>query len=144
MTQRNESHILPFFSQDLFNLVLDVERYPEFLPWCLACRIRERGEGYFIADLAVGYKFFRETFRSKVTYQDGIKIQVDYLSGPFHHLKNEWVFTPLSDSETQVDFMIDFEFKSGLLQAAIQPLFDAAFLKMFDAFSKRAGEVISA
>lgn len=64
----------------------------------------------------MGYKFF--LFRSKVTYQEGIVIQVEYLSGSFHHLKNEWVFTPLSEAETQVDFMIDFEFKNGLLQAA--------------------------
>lgn len=141
MTQRKESHILPYPAQDLFQLILDVERYPEFLPWCLACRIREKVEGYFIADLAVGYQFFRETFRSKVTYEEGISIQVEYLTGPFQYLKNEWSFTPLSPQETQVDFMIDFKFKNALLQAAIQPVFDGAFLKMFEAFSNRARQL---
>ncbi|MEB3703028.1 Type II toxin-antitoxin system RatA family toxin [Candidatus Bealeia paramacronuclearis] len=141
MIQRQESHILPYPFQNLYDLVLDVEKYPEFLPWCLACKIREKGDDFFVADLAVGYKFFRETFRSRVEFEINQKISVEYLSGPFQYLKNEWGFTPLSPTETQVDFMIDFEFKNRFLQKTIQPLFDAAFLKMFDAFSERAKNI---
>jgi|TARA_A100000171_G_C2112208_1_gene135675 coenzyme Q-binding protein COQ10 len=131
---------------DLFNLVADIESYPEFLPWCSGVRVRERktiGETeVVIADLLVSYKMFRERFRSRVTINRAARsIDVDYVNGPFKHLDNRWRFEPhpsKEDEETIVDFLVDFEFKSRTLERMVGGLFDRAVRKIVTAFFSRA------
>ncbi|MEQ9518744.1 MAG: type II toxin-antitoxin system RatA family toxin [Parvibaculum sp.] len=134
---------------DLFDLVADIETYPEFLPWCSGVRVRERKvEGdkeVVIADLLISYKMFRERFRSRVTIdRAALTIDVDYVNGPFKHLENRWRFEPhpsRESEETIVDFLVDFEFKSRTLERMVGGLFDRAVRKIVTAFFERADEL---
>lgn len=141
MGTKLHSHFLPYRPDQLYDLVVDVEKYPEFLPWCLGVRVVAKSDKDIVADLIVGYKFFRETFRSKVHLTPKTRIDVEYINGPFHHLNNHWVFKEGPNSGTNVDFFIDFQFKSSFFQSATQMVFESAFDKMLDAFKKRAQEV---
>jgi coenzyme Q-binding protein COQ10 len=126
---------------DMFDLVADVERYPEFLPWCIACRIRQRdSESSFTADLVVGFKMVREQFTSRVTLDRPRGILVEYLQGPFEYLRNEWKFSP-APGGTKVEFFLSFEFRSKLLQALIGVLFEEAVRRMVGAFEGRAAQL---
>jgi coenzyme Q-binding protein COQ10 len=133
----------------MFALVADVERYPEFLPWCVALRIadrREEGEIEFLTcDMVVAYKVFREKFRSRVRL-DRAERQIDvvYVDGPFRSLKNDWAFRDSPHGGSVVDFSIEFQFRSPLLQATAQAVFERAFLKMLEAFIERARSVYGA
>ena len=144
MTTRLHTHSLPYTPEQLYDLVADIEKYPEFLPWCRAVRILSQSETELLADLSVGYKFFRETFRSRVHLTPKTRIDVEYINGPFHYLNNHWVFKKRADSGTDIDFFIDFEFKSKLFQSATQMAFEAAFDRMLSAFEARAREVYGA
>lgn len=141
MGTKLHTHFLPYRPDQLYDLVVDVEKYPEFLPWCLGVRVLSKSEKDLVADLIVGYKFFRETFRSKVHLTPKTRIDVEYINGPFHHLNNHWVFKDGPNSGTNVDFFIDFQFKNSFFQSATQMVFESAFDKMLDAFEKRAQEV---
>jgi len=118
-------------------LVADVEKYPEFLPWCVASRILSKSETEIVADLSVGYKLFRETFRSRVHLTPKSRIDVEYITGPFNSLNNHWTFRP-APGGTHVDFFIDFEFRNSLFQSATQQVFEVAFNQMLNSFEKRA------
>ncbi len=122
-------------------MVADVEKYPEFLPWCAAVRIVSRSETEVVADLSVGYKLFRETFRSRVHLTPKTRIDVEYITGPFHHLNNHWTFKEGSRGGTDIDFFIDFQFRSRLFQGATQMVFESAFNQMLNAFEKRAHQL---
>jgi len=138
MPEHRESRVLPYMPEQIYNLVADVERYPEFLPWCVACRINSRqSPTQFTADLAVGFKMVREQFTSQVTLTPTSHIQVQYLKGPFQHLNNEWSFTP-EGTGTRVDFFLTFEFRSKVLQKLIGVLFAEAVRRMVAAFEERA------
>lgn len=138
MPVHRETRVLPYSPAQVYHLVADVERYPEFLPWCVACRIKKReSEIAFIAELAVGFKMVREQFLSRVSLTPIEAISVEYLSGPFDHLRNTWKFTA-ADGGTSVDFYLSFEFKSRLLQALIGVLFEEAVHRMVSAFEDRA------
>ena len=132
---------LPYRPEQLFDLVADIERYPEFLPWCVACRITRREGNVVWGDLAVGFKMFRERFASRVTLARPARIDVEYIDGPFKFLKNHWAFLPEGQDATTIDFYIDFEFRSRVLAAAISPLFEEAVKRMVDAFERRAAVV---
>ena len=136
--QRRRLHYRP---EQLFDLVADIERYPEFLPWCVACRITRREGNVVLGDLAVGFKMFRERFASRVTLARPARIDVEYIDGPFKFLKNHWAFLPEGQDATTIDFYIDFEFRSRVLAAAISPLFEEAVKRMVDAFERRAAVV---
>lgn len=130
----------------MFALVADVERYPEFLPWCVALRIadrREEGEIEFLTcDMVAAYKVFREKFRSRVRLDRAERqIDVEYVDGPFRSLKNDWAFRDLLHGGSVVEFSIEFQFRSALLQATAQAVFEKAFLKMSEAFVERARSV---
>lgn len=140
MPTHAERRRLPYTPQQLYDLVADVERYPEFLPWCLAARIRRREGPVFFADLVIGFKMVRERFTSKVTLGEG-RVDVIYTEGPFHHLDNHWVFEAASDGGTDIDFYVDFEFRSKLLQKLIGALFNEAVRLMVAAFEKRARQL---
>jgi coenzyme Q-binding protein COQ10 len=137
MPTHAEKRILPYSEEQLFEMVADVRRYPEFLPWCVGARIVSRTDGELIADLTIGFKMFRETFRSQVTLERPHHVHVRYLTGPFRYLNNHWRFNPVPNG-TEVDFFVDFEFKSRLLQAVIGTVFNEAVRLMVRAFERRA------
>lgn len=136
-------------ASDMFALVADVERYPEFVPLCRDLKVRQReakGEGVeiVVADMTVAYKLVRESFRSRVTLdRPNLRILVEYLQGPFSHMQNRWTFRSLSESACEVEFFIDYEFKSRVLGMLMGAMFDAAFRRFAVAFEKRADEVYS-
>jgi len=136
--EHRETRVLPYTPEQIFGLVADVERYPEFLPWCVACRVVSRkSPEEFTADLAVGFRMVREQFSSLVTLSPYRHIQVHYLKGPFQHLTNEWTFAAVPEG-TRVDFFLSFEFRSRMLQALIGALFEEAVRRMVAAFETRA------
>ncbi len=127
----------------MFALVADVERYPEFLPWCVATRIRSRGENTFTADLIASFAALREQFTSRVILDPGLKtILIEYLDGPFEHLANRWTFNPC-EGGCEVDFEIDFRFRSKPLEALISGVFTRAVKKMTASFEERAHRLYS-
>ena len=133
-------------AEQMYSLVADVERYPEFLPLCEALKVRSRrerdGQTMLIADMTVGYKAIRETFTSQVLLKpEANEIDVQYLEGPFRYLNNLWHFVPAGPSACDVHFSIDYEFKSRILGALMGAMFDRAFRMFTDAFEKRADAI---
>jgi coenzyme Q-binding protein COQ10 len=132
---------------DMFDLVADVERYPEFVPLCGALKVRQRdptGEGVetVVADMSVSFKLVRETFRSRVTLdRPKLQILVEYLQGPFSHMQNRWTFKPTGERSCEVEFFIDYEFKSRTLGMLMGAMFDAAFRRFASAFEQRADKI---
>lgn len=137
MPTHAERRFLPYTDEQLFALVADVERYPEFLPWCIAARVRSREENVLVADLVIGFKMIREKFTSRVTLSPPHRIDVAYTHGPLHYLNNHWVFEPAPDG-CVIDFFVDFEFRSALLQKVMGALFNEAVRRMVGAFETRA------
>src|SRR6185437_10377184 len=111
MPKHAERRHLPYRADQLFDLVADVERYPEFLPWCTGARIRERTDNVIVADLLIGFRMVRERFTSRVTLNRPDRIDVAYSEGPFRYLENHWKFEPLSDGSCVIDFYVAFEFR---------------------------------
>lgn len=138
MPQHTEQRTLPYTPAQLFALVADIERYPEFLPWCIAARVRAQNKQEVTADLIIGYKAFREKFTSVVTLQEPESIVVRYESGPLAHLSNAWRFAPNAAGGCDLVFHVDFGFRSSLLGAMMDAFFDKAFRKMVAAFETRA------
>ena len=131
-------------ASDMFYLVADVERYPEFVPLCRALQVRKRipepeGVEIVIADMTVAYKLLRETFTSRVTLdRPSLQILVEYLQGPFSRMQNRWEFHPVAERACDVKFLIDYEFKSRALRLVMGAMFDAAFRRFAQAFEQRA------
>lgn len=141
MPTHAEKRHLPYTPEQLFNLVADVEKYPEFLPWCLACRITKQKEDTVYADLIIGYKMVREKFGSKVVLDRPDLIRVEYLSGPMKYLSNRWRFIREEDGSCTIDFYVDFEFKNMILQKLMGVFFNEAVRRMVQAFEKRAKDL---
>ena len=138
MTVHAEKRVIPYRPEELYALVADVTRYPEFLPWCMAARIREQDERALTADLIIGFQMFRERFTSYVDLNpEQYEINVKYAEGPFRYLSNSWRFLPHPDG-CEIDFYVDFEFNSRLLQSVIETLFTEAVKRMVKAFEDRA------
>ena len=137
MPTHAEKRFLPYSQDQLFNLVADIEKYPEFLPWCIGIRVKQREGNTIRADLMVGFKMVREKFTSEVTLSAPDRIDVVYLDGPFRYLTNHWKFEP-KDGGCEIDFYIDFEFKSLLLRKLMGPLFNEAVRRMVGSFETRA------
>ncbi len=138
MPTHAEKRVLAYTPRQLFDLVADIEKYPEFLPWCLAARIREREGNRLAADMVIGFKMFRERFTSWVTLdREHCRIDVAYAHGPFKYLTNHWVFEE-HPRGCVIDFYVDFEFHSRLLQKLIEALFQEAVRRMVGAFETRA------
>jgi coenzyme Q-binding protein COQ10 len=133
--------------EQMFALVADVERYPEFLPMCKALTVRSRrerdGRSFLVADMTVGYKLVRETFTTQVYLRPEENwIDVQYVDGPFRHLENRWLFLPVEDDKAcQVEFFIDYEFRNLMLGMMLRTMFDTAFHRFTDAFEQRADEI---
>ena len=135
-------------AEKMFDLVADIERYPQFVPLCQSLRVRKRSTGEedgretLVADMTVAYKLIHETFTSRVTLdKPSLKIAVAYLNGPFSHLDNRWTFKPTSETTCEVEFFIDYEFKSRILGVLMGAMFDAAFRRFAEAFERRADVV---
>jgi coenzyme Q-binding protein COQ10 len=143
MPTHAEERVLPYTPKQLFDLVADIERYPEFLPWCVGARIRERRPDLVVADLIIGFRMFRERFTSRVSLSPPGRIDVNYAEGPFRYLSNHWTFTSVAGG-CRVGFFVDFEFKSRLLQRLIEVLFSEAVRRMVGAFEKRARDLYGA
>lgn len=137
MPTHAEKKILRYSPEQMFDLVADVRRYPEFLPWCVGARVLSRNDEELIADLTIGFKMFRETFRSRVALDRPGHIHVAYENGPFRYLNNHWRFNPAPQG-CEVDFFVDFEFRSRILQMAIGVVFNEAVRLMVRAFERRA------
>jgi coenzyme Q-binding protein COQ10 len=138
MPRHAETRQLPYGPEQMFDLVADVARYGEFLPWVVAVRVREDGATEMIADLVVGFKGISERFTSKVNKDRPNHIHVDYLEGPLQHLTNDWTFRPDGQGGTLVDFCVDFAFKSRIFEMLAGQVFDRALRKMIGAFEERA------
>lgn len=138
MPRHTEKRVLPYAPGQVFDLVADIGRYPEFLPWCVGARIVRADETCVIADLLIGFKVFRERFRSKVDlHRERLAIDVAYVEGPMRYLENHWVFRDHPQG-CEIDFLVDFEFRSLILRKAIEPLFHEAVRRMVGAFEARA------
>ena len=138
MPRHSETRHLPYTPDQLFDLVADVARYDEFLPWVVAVRIRSSSETETVADLVVGFNAFKERFTSRVQKERARRICVDYIEGPLKYLHNEWRFEPAGDGGTNVHFSVDFAFKSRIFESLAGQMFDRALRRMIGAFETRA------
>lgn len=138
MPRHSETRRLPYSPDQMFDLVADVARYGEFLPWVVAVRVRSDTETEMVADLIVGFKALRERFTSRVRKERPHHIKVDYLEGPLKHLTNDWRFRPDGQGGTLVDFCVDFAFRNRLFETIAGQMFDTALRKMINAFETRA------
>ena len=147
MPQFSNTRAVRHSAADMFDLVADVERYPEFVPLCRELKVRKRipepeGVEVVVADMTVAYKFVRETFASRVTLdRPNLQILVEYLEGPFSHLENRWAFHPTGERTCEVEFFISYEFRSRTLGILMGSMFDVAFRRFAAAFERRADVV---
>lgn len=145
MPTHSEKRQLPYAPEQVYEVVAGVDRYPEFLPWCKAARItRREPDGSFEADLVIQFKMFRERFTSRVKVTPESAVDVEYVDGPFKYLVNRWRFLPAPGGGCTIDFFVDFEFRSRVLQALIGVLFNEAVRRMVGAFEGRAHQLYGA
>ena len=138
MPRHSETRHLPYTPEQLFDMVADVGRYDEFLPWVVAVRVRSSSATETIADLVVGFSAFKERFTSRVHKERPSRICVDYIEGPLKYLHNEWRFEPAADGGTDVYFSVDFAFRSRIFESLAGQMFDRALRRMTGAFEERA------
>ena len=136
-----ETRRLPYSAEQMFDLVADVGRYREFLPWVIATRVRSDNEHEMVADMVVGFKSLRESFTSRVKKDRPREIDVHYIDGPLRDLDNTWAFRPTADGGCEIDFSVDFTFKNRVFEKLAGQYFDRAFRKMVEAFEMRAAEL---
>jgi coenzyme Q-binding protein COQ10 len=147
MPQFSTKRLVRHAASDMFDLVADVDKYPQFVPLCSAIKVRSRaakseGVSVIVAEMTVAYKLIRQTFTSRVTLeQPNLKILVEYLDGPFSRLQNRWAFHATGENACEVEFFIAYEFKSRTLAMLMGAMFDTAFRRFAAAFEKRADEV---
>ena len=137
MPRHSETKFLPYTPEQLFDLVADIARYEEFLPWVVAVRVQSSSETETVADLVVGFNAFKERFTSRVTKERPNRLVVDYVEGPLKYLHNEWRFEA-AEGGTNVGFSVDFAFKSRIFEALAGQMFDRALRRMTSAFEQRA------
>jgi coenzyme Q-binding protein COQ10 len=141
MPGSRETRRLPYSCEQMFDLVADVARYDEFLPWVVATRVRSDSETEMVADMLVGFKAIREKFTSRVDKSRPERIEVHYLDGPLRDLDNSWTFRPTEDGGCEIDFAVDFTFRNAVFEAIAGQYFDRAFRKMVEAFERRADDL---
>jgi len=138
MPRHEEVRTLPYSRDQLYALVADVEKYPEFLPWCIGARVWKQTDKEICADLVIGFRIFREKFTSRVMLTPPDLIEVEYIKGPLKHLTNRWEFIAHEDGGCTIDFVVDFAFKNSLFEKLVGGLFTEAVHRMVMAFEKRA------
>lgn len=141
MPRHHETRALPYTPEQMFDMVADVGRYPEFLPWVTATRVRSDSPTEMVADMIVGFKGLRETFSSRVSKERPGHLRVDYLEGPLKHLNNDWKFAPDGKGGCEVEFCVDFAFKNRVFEMLAGQVFDRAVRKMVNAFEERAARL---
>ena len=137
MPHHEERATLHYSADELFAVVADVKDYPAFVPWCSGARLQREDEREIIAELVIGFGPFQESFTSQVTLDRPRQVLVRSVEGPLEHLTNTWTFTPTGDAATHVDFVIDFQFKSHLLDHVANGMFQEAATRMMSAFESR-------
>jgi len=143
MPKHSETRHLPYTAEQMFDLVADVRRYPEFLPWVSAMRVRQDGDTETVADMIVGFKGLRETFTSRVEKSRPERISVEYVDGPLKYLRNDWRFRP-EPGGCAVDFSVDFAFKNRVFEMLAGQVFGTALRRMIGAFETRAAALYGA
>ena len=138
MPKHRETRRLPWSAAEMFDLVADIGRYPEFLPWVQGMRVGPVHNGVVVADMIVGFRMIRERFTSRVTLDRPRTVHVDYLDGPMKHLFNDWTFRDAPDGGCEIDFAVDFEFRNKAFEKLAGLFFAQAFEKMVGAFVARA------
>lgn len=141
LPRHSETRLLPWTPEELFDLVADVRRYPEFLPWVAAVRVRSNEPGLIVADMSVGFKSLKESFTSRVELDRPARIHVDYISGPLKRLHNDWHFHTAEGGGTALEFHVDFEFRNKLFEKLAGTFFHEAFKRMVSSFEARAGKL---
>ena len=136
-----ETRRLPYSAEQMFDLVADVGRYGEFLPWVIATRVRSNSETEMVADMVVGFKAIRESFTSRVSKDRPNEIAVHYVDGPLSDLDNVWTFRAIDETTCEIDFCVDFTFRNRMFERLAGQYFDRAFRKMVQAFEMRAFEL---
>ncbi|MEB3414876.1 type II toxin-antitoxin system RatA family toxin [Alteriqipengyuania sp. WL0013] len=136
-----ETRRLPYSAQQMFDLVADVKRYPEFLPWVIATRVRSDSETEMVADMVVGFKAIREKFTSRVEKDRPEWLRVHYIDGPLRDLDNRWGFRDIGPGECEIDFCVDFAFRNPVFERLAGQYFDRAFRKLVGAFETRADQL---
>lgn len=144
MPRHAETRRLPYTPEQMFDLVADVSRYGEFLPWVAAVRVRSESTTELTADLVVGFKALRERFTSRVEKHRPDRIHVEYVEGPLAHLRNDWLFRPDGAGGCLVDFTVDFAFRSRIFEAIAGQMFGMALKRMIGAFETRAAQLYGA
>ena len=144
MPRHAETRRLPHTPEQMFDMVADVARYGEFLPWVTGVRVRSDTETEMVADLLVGFKGLRERFTSRVAKERPGRIDVEYLEGPLKYLRNAWAFRPDGQGGCLVDFSVDFQFRSRLFETLAGTVFDLALRRMIGAFEARAAVLYGA
>ncbi len=140
MPKHSETRHLPYTPEQMFDMVADIGRYPEFLPWVSAMRVRSDTPTETVADMIVGFKGLRETFTSRVTKDRPGSIDVEYLDGPLKYLRNNWRFRP-EEQGCAVDFTVDFAFKNRVFEMLAGQVFGTALRRMIGAFEDRAAKL---
>ncbi len=133
-----ETRRLPYSAEQMFDLVADVARYGEFLPWVIATRVRSNSDTEMVADMVVGFKSLRESFTSRVAKDRPNTIKVHYVDGPLSDLDNVWTFRAVDEHTCEIDFLVEFTFRNRLFEKIAGQYFDKAFRKMVEAFETRA------
>lgn len=144
MPRHKETRRLPYTPEQMFDLVADVGRYGEFLPWVAAVRVKSNSDTEMVADLVVGFRALKERFTSRITKQRPHGLKVDYLDGPLKYLRNDWTFEPDGEGGTVLGFCVDFEFRSRIFEAIAGQMFGVALRKMVGAFETRAAKLYGA
>lgn len=139
-----ETRRLPYSPEQMFDLVADVARYGEFLPWVVATRVKSDSDTEMVADMLVGFKALREKFTSRVEKERPHRLTVHYLDGPMRDLDNRWLFRPTEDGGCELDFSVSFTFRNALFESLAGQYFDKAFRKMVAAFEERAAALYGA
>lgn len=138
MPKHHEIRQLPYSAKQMYELVADISKYPQFLPWVIALRIKKDDDQEALADMIVGFKALRESFTSRVIKSPYRTIRVDYIDGPLKYLSNDWEFIDRNDGGCDVDFKVDFAFKNRVFEKIAGQFFEAALMKMTSAFVDRA------
>ena len=141
MPRHTETRNIRYTPEQMFDLVADVKRYQEFLPWIAAVRVRSDSETLMVADLVVGFRAIKETFASKVEKQRPHRLKTEYIDGPLKYLQNSWAFRPDGEWGTIIDFCVDFAFRNRIFESLAGQMFDRALRRMIGAFETRAAEL---
>ena len=141
MTAYREKVAVQYTPQQMYDLVAQVDLYPDFLPWCIGARILKRDNNILYADLIIGWKVLRERFSSKVVLDPPYSVQFDYTNGPLKYLHGDWRFSPTAEGGSLVEFQVDFEFKSRALSVVMGGVFSELVHRMVGAYESRAHQL---